>query len=72
MILAPDFDFTVITTRQVPFLMPFTFVPIIRQILLDGAATTADSLAPVGMVSLPKVAIAFNVAVFLVLTVGVA
>ena len=70
MVFAPDFDLTVMTTRQVPFLMPFTVAPMIRQTALDEGATTADSLAPVEIFILPKVASAFNVAAFLVLTVG--
>jgi hypothetical protein len=69
-VFAPDFDLTVRTTRQVPFLMPFTVAPMTRQIFFDEAATTPDSLAPEGMVNLPKVASAFYVAAFFVLMVG--
>lgn len=50
--------------------MPFTVAAMTRQIFFDEAATTPDSLAPEGIVNLTKLASAFNVAAFFVLTVG--
>jgi hypothetical protein len=68
--LAPVFVFTVIETRHVPFLIPFTVVPVTRQMVFDDVATTAVTLAPEGTVILLKTAIDFSDAAFFLLTVG--
>ena len=51
-------------------MIPFTVVPVTRQIVFDDVATTAVTLAPEGTVILPKTAIDFSVAAFFLLTIG--
>jgi len=69
-VLVPVFVFTVIAIRHVPFLIPFTVVPMTRQMVFDDVATTAVTLAPEGTVILPKTAIDFSDPAFFLVTVG--